>query len=118
MKSEIEHKAYMVPNPVTPNEAIQFDEERCTACNICVHVCRTDVLMPSPEKGKPPILLYPDECWYCGVCVEDCPEPGSIAMIHPMHQTVVVNWKRKDTGKTYRLGMKNPPEPNDTPPAR
>jgi len=117
MKEEHKIGAVMVPNPITPNEAIRFDENCCTGCNICVHVCRTDVLMPNPERGNTPVLVYPDECWYCGVCVEDCPEAGAIAMIHPMHQTVVVNWKRKESGKTYRLGMKNPPPVNPTPPA-
>jgi len=43
-------KVYMVPNPTTPNEAIQFDEEICNGCNFCVDNCRTDVLMPNPEE--------------------------------------------------------------------
>ena len=113
----MKEKVYMVPNPTTPNEAIQFDEDICNGCNFCVDICRTDVLMPNPEKSKPPILLYPDECWYCGCCVEDCPRPGAIKMVHALNQSIVVNWKRKETGKLYRLGMKNPPAPNRKPPA-
>jgi len=36
-----------------------------------------EVFIPNPEKGKPPIILYPEECWYGGCCVEECrvPEP-------------------------------------------
>ena len=110
-------KVYMVPNPPTPNKAVVFDPEFCTACNSCTDVCPTDVLMPNPEEGKPPIVLYPEECWYCGGCVEECPFPGAIAMIHPTSQRISVNWKRKDTGEQFRLGMKNPPPPNNRPPS-
>ena len=111
-------KVYMMPNPPTPNVPIQFDPAFCSGCNVCVEVCRTDVLMPNPERKKPPIVLYPDECWYCGNCVEDCSRPGSIWMVHPLNQSIVVNWKRKETGEFCRLGMKNPPPPNTRPPAR
>ena len=111
-------KVYMMPNPPTPNVPIQFDPKICSGCNACIEVCRTDVLMPNPEKKKPPIVLYPDECWYCGCCVEDCSRPGSIWMVHPLNQSVVVNWKRKETEEYFRLWMKNPPAPNTRPPAK
>jgi len=62
MDNEGYNKAYMVANTLTPCQAIVIDPELCTGCNECVEVCRTDVLVPSPEKGKPPIVLYPDEC--------------------------------------------------------
>jgi len=111
-------KVYMVPNPVTPNKAIEFDPEICNGCNQCIEVCRTDVLMPNPEKGKPPIVLYPDECWYGGSCVEECPRPGAIKMLHPFNQSIVVTWKDRETGEIFRLGMKNPPPPNTRPPVK
>jgi len=110
------NKVYMVPNPPTPNKAVEYDPEICNGCNKCVEVCRTDVLMPNPEKGKPPIVLYPDECWYGGCCVAECDRPGAIKMLHPLNQSIVVSWKRKDTGEYFRLGMKNPPPPNTRPP--
>ena len=71
-------KAYMVPNPMTPNQAIFINEKLCTGCNTCANVCRTDVLLPNPKKGKPPIVMYPDECWFGGCCVSQCPVPGAI----------------------------------------
>lgn len=111
-------KVYMIPNPPTPNVPVCFDPDMCSGCNICVDVCRTDVLMPNPEKGQPPLVLYPDECWYCGNCVEDCARPGAIWMAHPLNQSIVVNWKRKETGEFFRLGMKDPPPPNTRPPAK
>jgi NAD-dependent dihydropyrimidine dehydrogenase PreA subunit len=108
------NKAYIIPNPMTPNQCVIINSELCTGCNACVDACRTDVLIPNPQKGKPPILLYPDECWFGGCCVADCPVPGAITMQISTHQKV--GWKRKDSGEFFRLGMKNPPPPNDRPP--
>ena len=110
-------QTYMLPNRPSPNRAIAFDPGICTGCNLCVEICRSDVLMPNPEPKKPPIVLYPDECWYCGNCVEECSFSGAITMLHPLHQSVSVLWKRKSTGEDFRLGMQNPPPPNTKPPA-
>ena len=48
---------------------ILYDETKCVGCNACVNICQVDILIPSPEKGKHPIELYPGECYYCGACV-------------------------------------------------
>ena len=108
---------YMVPNPPLPNRAIQYDPDVCTGCDLCIEVCKNDVLMPNPDKRQPPIVLYPEECWYCGACVEECPIPGSIEMVHPLKQMVSMRWRDAENGDEYRLGMKNPPPPNNTPPS-
>ena len=110
-------KVYMTPNPPTPNKGVKFNPAICNGCNLCVEVCPTDVMMPNPEKEKPPIVLYPEECWFCAGCVEECPKAGAITMVHPLSQNISVNWKRKDTGEYFRLGMKNPPPPNTRPPS-
>jgi ferredoxin len=57
--------------------------------------------------------MYPDECWLCGSCVEYCKEDGAITLVHTLSQRV--NWKRKDTGEFYRIGMHTPPPPNTKP---
>jgi ferredoxin len=106
----------MLPNPPTPNRAVDFDAEKCNGCGLCVSICRSDVLMPNPQKGEPPIVLYPDECWYCGACVLECGR-GAIRLVHPMNQAVSVSWKRKESGECFRLGMANPPPPNLRPPS-
>ncbi len=95
------NNAYLMPNPMTPCECVTFDETKCVGCNTCVESCRTDVLLPSAEKGKPPIVMFPDECWFCGCCVQDCPIEGSNAMHHPLNQKVA--WKRKSTGELHRI---------------
>ena|ERR1035437_636851 len=110
-------KTYLVPNPPLPNRAIEFDATICNGCDLCIEVCRNDVLMPNPEAEKPPIVVYPEECWYCGVCVEECPLPGSISLHHPLRQTLAVRWVRKETDQEFRLEMKDPPPPNTRPPS-
>jgi NAD-dependent dihydropyrimidine dehydrogenase PreA subunit len=107
---------YMFPNIVTPNNPVIFDEEVCSGCNRCAELCVMDILMPNPEKGKPPVILYPDECYYDGLCVINCPlwEKGAIKLNHPLNQRV--RWKSKVTGEHFRLGMPNPPPSNNKPP--
>ena len=107
----------MIPNPPTPNRAVAFDPALCNGCNRCVQICRSDLLMPNPRKGSPPLVLYPDECWHCGVCVIECPRQGAITLLHPLNQSVSVAWKRASTGAEYRLGMKNPPPATGKPPS-
>jgi NAD-dependent dihydropyrimidine dehydrogenase PreA subunit len=107
-------QAYLVPNPLTPNQAIVIDEQLCTGCSKCVDVCRSDVMVKSPQKGEPPVVLYPDECWFCGCCVAHCPVTGAIRVEFPLLQRV--GWKRKETGEYFRIGMKDPPPPNTRPP--
>ena len=103
---------WLLPNAMTPNIPVTFDETKCIGCNICVNVCRMDVLAPNPIKGKPPIVVYPDECWFCATCVEDCPM-GTNEFHHPLNQ--IVPWKRKATGELFREGMDDLPEPNPRP---
>jgi len=104
------------PNTVTPSTPVVFDEKVCNGCNVCVERCVMDIFMPNPEKGKPPIILYPDECYYDGLCVANCPrwQQGAIALRHPMNQQA--RWKRKATGEDFRIGMPDPPPPNNRPP--
>ena len=113
-------KVYIEPNKVTPNQPILFDESLCNGCNKCIYVCRSDVMMPNPEEKKVPLVVYPDECWYCGCCVIACPsfpEEPAIKVNEALTLKGVIGWKRKDTGEYYRIGMKNPPPPNNRPPA-
>jgi NAD-dependent dihydropyrimidine dehydrogenase PreA subunit len=113
---EMAKKIYAVPNLITPNKPLIFDAEVCNGCNKCLESCMNDVMIPSAEKGKPPIVLYPDECWYCGCCVMECKlkDKGALKLEWPMMQRI--RWKRVNTGEHFRLGMPNPPPPNLKPP--
>ena len=73
---------------------IIYNKDKCVGCNRCVDICQVDLLIPNPEKGKPPIVLYPGECWYCGCCVMECSIDGAITLRHPLMNQV--HWKAKD----------------------
>lgn len=92
-------KCYAFPNRPTPGMPVVIDETRCTGCNKCVTICTTDVLVANPEKGKPPIVMYPEECWYAACCVGECPEE-CLTMRHPLMMRV--HFKNKETGETKR----------------
>ena len=97
----LKEKVFAIPNLPTPNRPVIFDPEQCNGCNKCVEICQMDVLIPNPEKGKPPIVLFAEECWYGGCCVAHCPRPGSIKLNLPLYQRV--RWKEKNTGNHFRV---------------
>jgi len=80
-----EFSADVVPCSARP---LLFDESLCVGCNSCVNTCQVDILIPNPEAGKPPIVLYPGECYYCGSCVMACSVPGAIRLQHPIMNRV------------------------------
>jgi NAD-dependent dihydropyrimidine dehydrogenase PreA subunit len=102
--------AYIELNYSRVGLPVVIDSELCTGCNSCVEACRGHLILPNPDKGKPPTLYYPEECWSCGCCVAYCPVPGAITLRNALSQRV--GWKRKETGEYFRIGMKNPPPPN------
>lgn len=78
---KVEFRASVVTCSARP---IVYNEEICIGCNRCAQVCQVDILVPSMEKGKPPIVMYPGECYYCGSCVMECPREGAITLQHPV----------------------------------
>ena len=94
MANRPELSAARIPSSARP---IRFDAEKCVGCNRCANICQVDIFIPNPEKGKPPIVLYPGECYYCGSCVMVCPRPGAIELEHPlMNQARFVQVKRPE----------------------
>jgi len=77
----VEFRAAVVASSAKP---LSFDEEKCIGCGRCADVCQVDVMIPAPEKGKHPVVLYPGECYYCGSCVMACPVEGAIELRHPL----------------------------------
>ena len=72
--------AEVIPCSATP---LIYDEEKCIGCNACAEICQCDILLPNPEKGKHPIVMYPGECYYCGAYVMVCPK-GAVKLAHPL----------------------------------
>lgn len=105
--SVIPSKAYVVPNETGPTECVSIDSEICVGCNACVNICRMQTLLPNPQAGLPPLVVYPDECWFCACCVEAC-RTGALQMRLPIGQRIL--FKRKDTGEVFRLGQNNGPK--------
>jgi NAD-dependent dihydropyrimidine dehydrogenase PreA subunit len=94
-------KVYVTPNRITPNNPLIFNPDICNGCNMCVKICESGILLPNPEKGKPPLIPYPEECWYEGACVMECPHSGAIKLNFPLRQRI--RWKRKETGEQFRV---------------
>ncbi len=84
--NEETYEAYAVPNVPGPGRPVTFDPEICNGCNRCVDVCTMDILAPNPEKGKPPLILYPEECEFDGSCWSHCPrqDRGAIDIMVPL----------------------------------
>lgn len=74
-------KVEVIPCSATP---LIYDEEKCIGCNACAEICQCDIILPNPEKGKPPIVMFPGECYYCGACVMVCPKRGALRLQHPV----------------------------------
>lgn len=91
MSDKIEY----MPSEMPAAAPITYNREKCIGCNKCVEICQVDILIPSMEKGKSPIVLYPGECWYCGSCVVECPIEGAITLRHPLMNQV--HWVEKDS---------------------
>ena len=105
---------YSFPSMSGPCKVLEFDPAKCVGCNICVNTCPLDVMIPNPEKGQEPIVLYAEGCWFCGACVQECPHKA-LTLVAPAKQRISTIWKRKSTGEEFRVGMKNPLPPNTAP---
>jgi len=71
---------------------IVFDERACDGCNVCVNVCLMEILEASPQKGRPPIVKYPDECAFDGACWMLCHarDKGAIRVVPPLPMRVSI----------------------------
>ncbi len=103
----VKDEAFIESNVTGPTIAVVIDEDLCIGCNACANICRMQTILPNPEKGKPPIVAYPDECWYCACCVEAC-RTGALHMNLPINQRIF--FKRKDTGEVFRIGGDESPD--------
>ena len=67
--SELQNKILTAEPVPCSTHPILYDETKCVGCNACVNICQVDILIPSPEKGKHPLMnrakfvpvRYPEE---------------------------------------------------------
>ena len=90
--------AYAILEPAAA-QPLTFDSDLCIGCCICIDVCQVDIMVPNPEEGGPPIVLYPGECWYDGSCVSACPAPGAITLNSMAAKRV--HCQRKTSGEDF-----------------
>lgn len=58
---------------------VEFNEDYCKGCGLCVHVCPTDTLALSKDKlnakgYRPAFAANPEKCIGCGSCAIMCPD--------------------------------------------
>ena len=58
---------------------ILYQEERCTACGLCLGVCPKKALAKMEKKGREIVVLNRRQCIVCGRCVDVC-YPGALRM--------------------------------------
>lgn len=93
------HRKAQAHREAASAEPLTFDTDICIGCNICVDLCQVDIMVPNPDEGAPPIVLFPGECWYDGSCVSACPLPGAISLNSIMANKV--HCRRKQTGEDF-----------------
>ena len=58
----------------------RVDEERCSGCRVCEHVCEFNAIeMVEDEEGRVRSHVVPEVCKGCGVCVATCPSGAMVA---------------------------------------
>lgn len=68
-----------VPVPKGFRGKIQYDQEECIGCQMCIRVCPAGVFHYDKEERK--IDLWISRCIFCAQCVEACPK-GVLRMSH------------------------------------
>ncbi len=69
---------------------IEFDNEKCTGCGLCVRICPGNILMLDENKKPSPntdMLEYTGgtmTCASCGACMAACPKEAAVITDH-MH---------------------------------
>ena len=65
-----------------------IDKTKCTGCGKCVDICTEDVFFGS-EKGKVPVVTYPDFCVHFNCCVIECPIEGAVKLRIPLELSLL-----------------------------
>jgi NAD-dependent dihydropyrimidine dehydrogenase PreA subunit len=81
-----------------------IDTDTCTACNICVTVCPTNVF---DSTDGTPVIARQNDCQTCFLCELYCPEDSLfVAPYADAHQPIDISMlKRDQTLGSYRRAV-------------
>ena len=71
----ISYPAEKVEMPDKFRGKLEFDQDSCIGCNMCVRNCPAkaiEITRVSEEEKKFQATVYLDRCIYCGQCVDSC----------------------------------------------
>ncbi len=74
-----------------------INEDLCTHCGMCAAICPMHLF--KHEKGRVPVVAYPEECWHCNACVLDCPKKA-VDLRFPLHYLVTTTDAEALNGRT------------------
>lgn len=69
---------------------IHINQEKCTACGLCIEVCPN--ILNMGENG--PQETYPDLCIACGQCVAVCPQAALNNTLTPLPAQIAIDKER------------------------
>ena len=69
---------------------IEFNEELCSGCAICISLCPFDALKLKEDSKKPTLEIDDLKCKRCGVCVTACPS-SAITIKDNLKEQIVNN---------------------------
>jgi NAD-dependent dihydropyrimidine dehydrogenase PreA subunit len=49
---------------------LEFDQQKCTGCGMCIEVCPHEVIAIENKKAT---IIDKDACMECGACGRNCP---------------------------------------------
>lgn len=80
VRNKTDQKNEVILNFYTKNQAIEFNNELCVGCSICVKICPNEAICQT-HNGKirvktidlQPEIPHATKCSYCGTCIYMCP---------------------------------------------
>ncbi|PXY71120.1 MAG: hypothetical protein CXX83_00615 [Methanobacteriota archaeon] len=66
---------------------VAIDEPKCTGCDLCIHHCPFEALLPlsecPPDRKKRPVVVLNENCVGCLSCIGSCPTDALYEIVVP-----------------------------------